>query len=371
MAISRTRSTQHHKVFLPQSARSNQYIMVKLPLTDALIDKHSNLIDEASNEPYKALYQLFADTFFDVNNKYDIESGQFIASDKFARVRYSPERITVETSQQILFLYNPRNHYSQNSYAVGDKRVDKLTLLYLANGDDVRLDSAKFHKKVSIALKEFMQEIGLEDTTVRLRDHQHSTYDLFAKDKGVTGMTSHKFRTIKNRYAADDVTMPAKRDVLNYVVADIPINRRIKNLVEFDKSSSKPFQSLYNEINEAVVAAAKQYHLTDGAVIANDKFPILRSREESSIKEDGEILKLGFNPFEPTGNLSFISEGESLVESVQVVFVATKEDKTSYGYGKFLNQVEQALRQVANKLDYVNDREELVVRVHQHIGYDL
>lgn len=370
MPISRSRSTQH-KVFVPKSARSNQYIMVKIPLTDALIAKYESLINSDSEQPYKEFYQALADNFFEINNKYDIESGQFIASDKFARVRYSPERLTVETAQQILFLYNPRNHYSQNSYVNGEKRVEKITLLYLANGDDVRLDSAKYHQKVSVALKEFLQVIGAEENTVRFCDHQHLTYDLFAKDKGVTGTTPHKFRTIKNRYAAEAVTMPEKRDVLTYVVADIPVNRRIKNLVEFDKSNNEPYLALYDEINLAVCAAAKQHNLTDGAVIANDKFPIVRSRDQLRIKEDGEILKLGYNPFEPANNISFISDGSSLVDSVQVVFVATKDDKTSYGYGKFLIAVEQALRSVASKLGYVNEREELVVRVHQHIGYDL
>ncbi|GHE76918.1 DUF3083 family protein [Thalassotalea profundi] len=370
MPISRARSTQH-KVFIPKSARSNQYIMVKLPLTDAFVAKHAKLINKDSEQPYKALYQNLEESFFEINNKHDIESGQFIASDKFVRVRYSPERLTVETTQQILFLYNPRNHYSQNSYITGEKQVEKITLLYLANGDDVRVDSAKFHQRVSNALKEFMEKIGAQENTVRFCDHQHLTYDLFAKDKGVTGTTAHKFRTIKNRYAVDEVTMPEKRDVLTYVVADIPVNRRIKNLVDFDKSTNEPYQALYNEVNLAVSAAAKQFGLTDGAVIANDKFPIVRSRDKLRIKADGEILKLGFNPFEPCNTISFISDGNDLVDSIQIVFVATKDDKTSYGYGKFLNHVELALRSVASKLNYINEREELVVRVHQHIGYDL
>ncbi|XQW84002.1 DUF3083 family protein [Thalassotalea piscium] len=371
MPISRSRSTQN-KVFIPKSARSNQYIMVKFPLTDALIEQHADLISKEGTEPYKAFYESLAERFFDINNKYDIESGQFLANDKFSRVRYSPERLTVETSQQILFLYNPRNHYSQNSHVDGTKRIEKITLLYLANGDDVRVDSAKFHQKVLIALKEFLQAIGAEENSVRFCDHQHLTYDLFAKDKGVTGTTPHKFRTIKNRYAVESVTLPAKRDVLTYVVADIPVNRRIKNLVDFDKSSTKPYQPLYDEINLAVTAAAKQHHLTDGAVIAENKFPIVRSREQLRIKEDGEILKLGFNPFKPCNKISLISDGETLVDAIQIIiFIATREDKTSYGYGKFLNQAEQALRSVAAKLGYVNEREELIVRVHQHLGYDL
>lgn len=56
---------------------------------------------------------------------------------------------------------------------------------------------------------------------------------------------------------------------------------------------------------------------------------------------------------------------------MHLIFVASVQNKTSHGYGKFINQIEQALRAFAKSLDVVYDKEELLVRLHQHIAYQL
>jgi hypothetical protein len=370
MSISRSRNNQH-KVYIPSSARTNQYLLVKFPVTDELINLNKQLIDKSSEQPYQKFYQHLADSFFGINNKLDIESGQFIANEKFSRIRYSPEKLTVQTDQEILFLYSPRNHYSQNTYINGKKRVRIITLVFLANGDNVRQTSAEFHKNVLAALHEFIEINHINKSLVRVSDHQHLTYDLFSKDKGVTGTQTHKLRTLKNRYAADDISLPDKRDVLTYVVADLPINRRIKELLNADKSKAKAYQPLYDLISHAFIESANKQHLFEGAILANGLTPIVRSRLEEDHKAAGELQKLSFNPFEPNNNFTLHFDGDCLVDSVQFVIIATKDHKTSQGYGKFLNLVEQALRATAEKLNYVTAKEELVIRLHQHLGYDL
>lgn len=370
MPISRSRSNQH-KVYIPSSARTNQYLLVKFPLTDELIAQHSQLMDRTSEKPYQKLYQHLADSFFDVNNKLDIESGQFIANEKFARIRYSPEKLTVQTEQQILFLYSPRNHYSQNAYINGKKRVRTISLVFLANGDNVRQTSAEFHKNVLLALNEFIAINHIDKSSVRVCDHQHLTYDLFSKDKGVTGTQTHKLRTLKNRYAADEISLPEKRDVLTYAVVDLPINRRVKELLNIDKSKDQPYQPLYDLISHAFIESANKQHLFEGAIVANGLTPIVRSREQEKYKADGELQKLSYNSFEPNNNFTLLCQGDYLADSVKFVIIATKDHKTSQGYGKFLNHVEQALRSTAEKLGFINNKEELVVRLHQHLGYDL
>jgi len=370
MPISRSRNNQH-KVYIPSSARTNQYLLVKFPLTDELINLHSQFMDRTSEQPYQKLYQHLADSFFDVNNKLDIESGQFIANEKFSRIRYSPEKLTVQTDQEILFLYSPRNHYSQNTYINGKKRIKNISLVFLANGDNVRQTSAEFHKNVLLALNEFVEINQITKSTVRVCDHQHLTYDLFSKDKGVTGTQTHKLRTLKNRYAADDISLPEKRDVLTYAVADLPINRRIKELLNIDKSKAQPYQPLYDLISHAFIESANKQHLFEGAILANGLTPIVRSRLEENHKESGDLQKLSYNPFEPNNTFTLHCAGDCLVDSVKFVIIATKDHKTSQGYGKFLNLVEQALRSTAEKLGYINTKEELVIRLHQHLGYDL
>ena len=86
---------------------------------------------------------------------------------------------------------------------------------------------------------------------------------------------------------------------------------------------------------------------------------------------DGELQKLSFNPFEPNNTFTLHCDGNYLVDSITFVIIATRDHKTSQGYGKFLNLVEQALRATAEKLDYNNSKEELVIRLHQHLGYNL
>ncbi|KGJ92808.1 DUF3083 family protein [Colwellia psychrerythraea] len=60
-----------------------------------------------------------------------------------------------------------------------------------------------------------------------------------------------------------------------------------------------------------------------------------------------------------------------LVDSVQLIFVASELDKSSHGYGKFVNEIELALRAFSKKFDVVAKQEEMMVRLHQHVGFQL
>jgi hypothetical protein len=359
-----------NKVFIPSSARENQYLLAKFKVTDALLERYADLIDHNSAKPYQAFYQKLTDIFFSVNESLKIDSGQFVANDKFARVRFSTEKLTFETEQQIIFLYNPHYHRSENSYFDGAKRVSKITLVFLANGDELRLKSAKFHRKVKQALSQFAEKIGIAMQDIRVCDHQHLTYDLFAKFKGVTGIQAHKLRPIGARYAVDNVELPENRDELTYAVVDIPINRRIKKMIPCDKNTEQGFTPIYNTITEAFIRAAKQHNIQNGAVIANGLVPIVRqSHDDNYIKSTGELLMIGFNPQKNDGGFTTKWAADKLVDTVQLVFLATDSNKTSQGYGRFLNQIEQALYSMTEQLGFIKEKEEILVRFHQHIGY--
>ena len=178
MAISKTKNAQH-KVYIPEFARENQYILAKFKISDSLLEQYSSLIDQNSSKPYQRFYEKLADIFFDINNELGIENGQFIANDKFPRVRYSPVKIAAQTEQQIVFLYNHKYHCSQKSYYDGKYLVRRINLVFLANGDDIRVDSANFHKKVNKALSFLAEELSLSEGEIRLSDHQHLTYDFW------------------------------------------------------------------------------------------------------------------------------------------------------------------------------------------------
>jgi len=368
MPLARKRSTQH-KVYIPSSARENQYLLAKFNITDKLIDNIVGPIDHKNEQPFLAFYKKLSEMFFKINEEFDIESGQFVANDKFTRVRFSPEKLTAQTEQQILFLYNSRYHCSQNAYFDATKRANKIHLVFLSNGDDIRHNSAIFHQKVVKAISQFTEQAGMSSEEVRISDHQHLTYDLFAKDKGIEGNQVHKLRSISNRYATDDISLPQNTDELTYAIVDMPINRRLRNLVELDHSEGENYNPLYNYIADAFISAAKKHQLTNGAVIANGLVPIVRRSDDENTIAKGELLMLGYNPKNTSGGYTCKWAAEQLVDSVQFVFVASAQDKTSHGFGKFLIQIEHALYNIAQQLEYINDKEELTVRFHQHIGF--
>jgi len=367
MAISRTRNLQH-KVYIPSSARENQYLMAKIPLTDELLEKYSHLIDNSSNAPYEKLYQTLADYFFAVNDKLAIESTQFIANDKFARVRFSPEKLTAQTKQQVLFLYNPKYHTSQNTFYNGANKAKKITLVFLSNGTDIRIQSAQFHRVVKQAIEKFAKQASVNLASIRVCDHQHLTYDMFAKNKGIEGSQAHKFRPMTDRYLADKLSLPENTDALTYAVVDFPINSRIRALAPVDENIQERYNPLYNLISDTFISAAKHYNLNNGAVIANGLVPIVR---RENVIANGELLMLGYNPKHTSCGYTCKWNSAKLVDSVQLIFVASEQDKTSHGYGKFINQIEQALRTFTEKLGFVSDQEEMTVRLHQHIGFYL
>ncbi len=370
MSISRMRNAQH-KVYIPSSARENQYLMVKIPLSEQLLDKYKNLIDMNSKQPYQKFYQTLADTFFNINDSLDIESSQFIANDKFPRVRFSPEKLTSQTNQQVLFLYNPSYHTMQNSFFDGSYKAKRLTLVFLANGEDIRSQSAKFHQTVKLAASRFADKIGVVHADIRISDHQHLTYDLYAKSKGVDGTQVHKFRSISDRYLASKQPLPADTTALTYAIVDFPINRRIIKLVEIDDSADNRYNELYNLIADAFITSAKNHNLNNGAVIANGLVPIVRKSEEEKVTADGELQMLGYNPTHSGCGYTCKWSSNKLVDTVQLVFVASEQHKTSHGYGKFINQIESSLRSFAEQLGFVSNKEEMLVRLHQHIGFDL
>lgn len=368
MALTRKRSAQN-KVYLPASARENQYMLARFNVTDELVEKFADKINNDSDKPYQQFYETLAEIFFKITDDLGIESGKFVANDKFVRVRYCEEEITPQTDQQILFLYNPRYHNSQKMYFDATKRAKKFRLIFLANGDSVRLDAAKFHQKVAKAIALFADKVGIEKSRVRVCDHQHLTFDVFAKDKGIKGTQTHKFRALSDRYAVDNFDLPERIEPLTYAVVDMAVNRRIKQLAAIDKTQEQPYAEFYQKVTDTLFDAAKQQKLTNATVVANSLVPIIRFSEDEKIFEDGELLRMEYNPANNKSGFQFAWDGAKQANKIQFVFVATKENRTNHGYGKFYSQIENALRIFADKFEYVEEKEELKVRFHQHLGY--
>lgn len=356
------------KVYLPTSMRENQYLLVDIPLTDELI-----LLFQPSEQSHNlsAFYYNLSEVFFSCCDQFGIENTVFIANDKLPKVHFNSEKYQIETVQQLLFFYHPNKHSVRKWYFHGEHRAKKIKLLFLASGEDIRYNSAHFHAKVRKMLMSFAEKTQLPLNSIRLRDHQHITYDLFAKAKGCTGSQGHKLRSIPNRYINKDITLPEKITEISYVVATLPVTDKMKKLVSFNFADNEPFKPLYELIRNKLEQAATQHKVTSGAVIANGLAPIVRQDSAEEITTQGEIQKLSYNSENPQQGFSLECKVDTLVNRIYIVMVANKEKFASHGYGKFLQRVENALTSLAQELALDAEKDEVFVRMHQHLSLTL
>lgn len=370
MSIIRKRSAAH-KAYIPSNARDNQYIIAQFSLTDELLNKLTPQWTEQTPQKYLAFYQKLSQDFFDLCQQFEIGNSLFIANDKLPRVRYSNEMHQWQTNQQILFYYNPSIHQLTKTFYDGDVRANKITLLFLASGEDIRLNSARFHAKINQMLTVFFKEIDLDSLMVRVRDHQHLTYDLCAKQKGSSESVAHKLRQVKNRYASQQVLLPEDHTEITYAVVTLPITNALLNLADIDPSSHDPFNPLYTMITDAFSLASKHFNLNNGTLIANGLVPIVRHSDNENIAKEGELQMLGYNPKNTQCGMVSKWDANELVEQVQVIFVAQQNEKIEATYARFLNHIEQALRLMVTELELLPEKDQITVRFHQHIAYNV
>lgn len=369
MSIFRKRIAAN-EALLPGNLRDNQYILAEFHLTDELVAQFSGKYSELKPQPYYDFYQQLSTLFFELTNEVELANCQFIANDKLARVRYCQEMHQWQTNQQILFYYNPQQHHLKKSFFDGNKRAKKVCLLFLATGNDIRDNAADFHEKVKQVVQKFCEKISLTKNAMRIRDHQHLTYDLFAKHKGCNTTQVHKLREMRKRYAEQSVVLPECRSEMNYAVVTLNLSNELLQKVEIDSHSGDPYNPLYTYLTDVFTAAAKQYNLNNGALIANGLVPIVRYSIHEIVSRVGELQMLGYNPEQsPCGMVSKWNASE-LTDSIQLVFVATPEDNTEHGYGRFLNQIEQTMKLMATELAISPTKEDIMVRFHQHLAYN-
>ena len=369
MSIIRKRSAAH-KAYLPGNVRDNQYILAEFSLTDELFEQLSGKYSDLKPQPYYDIYQKLSTMFFALTDEVELDNCQFIANDKLARVRYSQEMHQWQTNQQILFYYNPESHHLKKSFFDGSKRAKKICLLFLATGSEIRVNAARFHSRVSQVVQNFCEKIKLDKSDMRLRDHQHLTYDLFAKNKGCNTTQTHKLREIKKRYASQNVELPRYHSAMTYAVVTLNISNEFLQQVEIDSNSTDPYNPLYTYLTDVFTMAAKRYNLNNGALIANGLVPIVRYSIHEIVSRIGELQMLGYNPEQsPCGIVSKWNASE-LTDNVQLVFVATPDDYSEHGFGRFLNQIEQTIQLMAVELEIEASKEEVMIRFHQHLAYN-
>lgn len=362
--------SSQHKVYIPTSSRDNQYLLAEFSLTDAILARFgAPMVD--SQEPYKEFYLQLGKIFFELADQAGLRNVHLIANGKTPVVRFHSEAYTLQTAEQILFFYNPAYHEAQNSFFNPAEKARKISLLFLATDANIRANAAEFHNKVRALLQRFSDEINSPELKIKVRDHQHLTYDLFAKSKGVKESYGYKLRSLDARYKARNCELPSEHSALTYVIINLPLSRYIKEQVQIDVKSDRPYTALYQHIQDQFVEATSLNKLTHRAVLANGLLPLVRNSKFDKMSSGKELQMIGFDPSISEGQLIADWDDSNLVESAQLIIFANKDDYTDMGYGRFMNQVETALRRFAKGVNLNPERDDLLIRFHQHISYHL
>lgn len=355
------------KVYVPKNARDNHYIIAEMPLTDKLIDLMGVVVDNTQEKPYQHFYQKLAKLAFDVVEDCNIEHANFIANNRLVRVRNSDEQQVIHTQKQSYFFYSPGHNSTFKGYFDGSVRSNKVKFLFLATGENLREGAAKFHQKVFDAVNKISQCIGLEKGELKMRDHQHLTYDIFARDKGYKETMTHSFREISARYLQQDYLVSGEHTAITYAVVSVPMTRRLLKGTDIDYNSEQPFDELYREIAHAFSKSAQKYKLNHSAMIADGMSPIVRYDEKENTIINGDIISLGYNPHNELGEITCNWQGDKLVDTIRLVFCATDFDETHQTYGKFVNQVMLSMADVALSLNWKKQQDYMLMRLNQQL----
>lgn len=355
------------RVYLPNDSRDNQYILAEIALTDSLIESICGNIDKTSTKPYQKFYQTLSHKIFEVVEKQGLTHVNFVANNRLVRVRYSDEQQVLHTEQQSFFFYCPQHNSTFKCYYDGAVRARKIKVLFLATGDELRVNSGKFHNAVYQATQEISKIIGLPENAIKLRDHQHLTFDVFAKEKGASNTLSHTFRELSDRYESQNQNIDSNHTSITYAIASIPMARRLLKGTDIDYTSDEPFTQLYQKIEQSFNKSCEANKIDQAALIANGISPFVRYDENEATEIQGELISIGVNPNNAESRFCVHWEADKLVDTLRFVFIADKSDETHSNYGKFVNQAIAAVKGFADDVDWKKDSDDIIVRVHQHL----
>ncbi|GIU54024.1 MULTISPECIES: DUF3083 family protein [Shewanella] len=353
MSVSRQK-----KAYLPTATRKNQYITVGFTLTDELLASYSDLDN---------CYQEFSKLVYKIADKHELFNVHVIANDKLPMVRYHNEAYCLTTEEQLRFFYNPAHHEANRLHALAGYRAKKLKVVFLATGTELRSHSAEFHAKIQSFLAEIKPLLPISDIPTKVRDHQHISYDFFAKAKGLKETYGYKLRAVDSRYKRRECDLPESVSALNYVTVSLPMGRRIKQQLAAENATS--FGEKYQRVADHFVKATAANKLNRVAMIANGKVPLVRNSKYEQLDSTAEFQMVGFDPSDKAPAPIFHWDDTKLAEAIRFVIVASKADQHDESYGRFMSQVDDAIRQFTNQFDIDKEHIDVIVRFHQHLSY--
>jgi hypothetical protein len=352
-------TSNQHRIYIPTNARSSHYLLAETIPTDSFYSRFDNIND---------CYEEVAKQLFACCDRYELHNVHLLANDKLPVVRFNEETYHFETDKQMLLFYNPSYHEAHKTYYTRDTASKKVRLLFLATGDELRANSAQFHNKVQKALRDLQAQLFVDQPPFKVRDHQHLTYDLFAKEKGNKESYGYKLRSLYPRYQARHCEIPDNHAEMTYVTFTIPISRAIKTKFQALIEDSD-FSQFYEHCANIFIRRCEANKLNHGAMVSNGAMPIVRNSKIDRNEGNAELQKLSFDIESSQQQIKCFYQKDKLVEALNFVIVATEQDKHAMGYGRFMNQVERAIRALCDEFEINKQRQDLSVRFFQHISY--
>ena len=348
-----------HRVYIPSNARANHYLLAEITPNDSFYSSFNSI---------NCCYERIARQLFAACDEYELHNVHILANDKLPVVRFHDESYQLETNKQMLIFYNPRYHEAHKLYYSTDTQSKKVRLLFLATGDDIRANSAVFHKKVQKVLTVMQEQLFIDQPQFKVRDHQHLTYDLFAKNKGNKETYGYKLRSLYPRYQNRQCEIPINHAEMTYTTFSIPVSRAIKTQFQ-TLINNGDYDQFYNYFLDSFKRCCELNKLTHGALIANGAKPIVRNSKVDINEGNEELQKLSFDIDSDKTQLKCFYDEQRLVETIHFVIAAGNHNKHEIGYGKFMNQVEKTIFQLCDELNISKERQDLTVRFFQHISY--
>ncbi|CAM3970947.1 DUF3083 family protein [Pseudoalteromonas byunsanensis] len=349
-----------NRVYIPTNARNNQYILAEFKPTDEFYDCFDDL---------QSCYERLARQLFALCDEYELHNVHLIANDKLPVVRFHEESYCLQTQKQMLFFYNPKYHEAHKSYWEDGVKARKITLLFLATGSDIRANAAHFHGKVKRTLEALLETSkNIGENALRIRDHQHLTYDIFAKAKDVKESYGYKLRSLYPRYQARNCSLPDEHSEMTYATFSLPVTRALKTEYQHLLRPGD-YSQFYKHIEDIFFSGCADKQLSLCAFVADGRLPLVRNSQIEKTSENSELQKLSFDTESDKVQITSVWDGDKLVDTMNFVIVAHASNKKDMGYGRFMNSVESVIHSFSTKLHINPAKQDVNVRFFQHISY--
>jgi len=360
-----------HKVYVPNDARDNQYLIAQFKLTPALIEHVQPNYKNGNTEDLGRFYKELSQKIFSLCQQHGIETVSFIANDKTPIVRFNMDFERIETNEKIMFFYHPQFYRGQTSFFSDDYMAQKIKILFLATGDNIRVNAALFHQQVRDVITRLSDEFSPANVDIDVRDHQHITYDLFANNKSKQLSQSHKFRPIATRYQSQHVSFSEDIDSQTFVVVNFPMDHQLRNLVAINDNSDAPYDGLYQELQRLFIQAMDKNQIENAVMVANNKMPLVRHSNKMEGDKSSTFHMINTNNEGLAVFEDSLWDGKILCDVIKFVFIVPPNQCSDRGYGRYINQVTKVVENIAQACAVTPNKQQILMRVYQHLGYTL